>query len=965
MAENPTFGCGTFLPGEGPGNFPGFTGGGTIDSGGGNGDPDPPDPPAPPGDIGDPIVLGEGGGTGPAPGVPNVAGICKCKITNTVVDEPVISGPVQVKVITITMTQECQETTPGAAANAITQHNTTQINNALATTPAANPGNWSLVGSDVQGTAGANCKDGLTGLCGLSCATIVVTLTFERKEGGGSTPRPDAEEGDGLTGVGDEPGGGGGGSTPIDDQEEGGGLVLFGGDEPGGGGGGATPIGDQEEGGGLVIFGGDEPGGGGGGTSLGGDFGVAGGQLVEGGTNTDGTQLSDPVGTANSSNFGGENPDGAGNQATSLAGPREQDLVTNAITTGELDLNNAALVDAILRKKPNGIEDGIIAFNRTPERPKLVKNDTGFTELFNEFIDSNIYYILKNKNNTGNWDSTRAAGVTPTTVYESLKPEIQQLLNNIRNYDGTRLTRGQIFSMIGSRILDGSIGRINTRFLQDLAQDSQKRIPVTINRSSVDKVNEVAALALIDKNKFSLDPAASTSRESNLLKNWKVLSSDIDKYLPVTIEGITRRYYINDDDTFINRSTLSINDGDYFDIKVGGESQRLFAESEKDHAFLIPETTRQKAISLLGGNPGRILDVSANSEDSKIIEEVYSLTDSRQPFYVLSGDLETLVTKPSDSGSFLLKDSTMRYNLMDTTTEAGLAEVNEFIKYKANKRIFVLDYDDLIIDYVETVSHLHLTQTDIIFDSPKTNKTIPLLVRQLPFYIMIYPTNRTEFNIFNDKSQIQEIGINGETSRRLRCSTNINPEFTRSQTNKFIRYTTDGRNARDVLGNPDTQARISVINPNDPIFNQAYRQKGQLTSSAEYTVNRPRTGFRLLREIIRELDTNYELSINGVGKTLTEFDVFSRLNLRQFNILSRTENFGEINRAVRNGLINNVKLIPPVSRSDNRIVINKTQLVQRKSTAGTDTFKQIKATNDGQNIVSPDEEGRGGFTPAG
>ena len=173
---------------------------------------------------------------------------------------------------------------------------------------------------------------------------------------------------------------------------------------------------------------------------------------------------------------------------------------------------------------------------------------------------------------------------------------------------------------------------------------------------------------------------------------------------------------------------------------------------------------------------------------------------------------------------------------------------------------------------------------------------------------MIYPTNRTDFNIFNDKSQIQEIGIDGETSRRLRCSTNINPEFTRSQTNKFIRYTTDGRNARDVLGNPDTQARISVINPNDPIFNQAYRQQGQLTSSAEYTVNRPRTGFRLLREIIRELDNNYELSINGVGKTLTEFDVFSRLNLRQFNILSRTENFGEINRAVRNGLINNVKL---------------------------------------------------------
>ena len=37
--EDPTFGCGTFLPGVGPGNFPDFDGGGTIDSGEGTGNP--------------------------------------------------------------------------------------------------------------------------------------------------------------------------------------------------------------------------------------------------------------------------------------------------------------------------------------------------------------------------------------------------------------------------------------------------------------------------------------------------------------------------------------------------------------------------------------------------------------------------------------------------------------------------------------------------------------------------------------------------------------------------------------------------------------------------------------------------------------------------------------------------------------------------------------------------------------
>ena len=158
--------------------------------------------------------------------------------------------------------------------------------------------------------------------------------------------------------------------------------------------------------------------------------------------------------------------------------------------------------------------------------------------------------------------------------------------------------------MIGSRILDGSIGEIKKGFLESLANDSQKRVPTTITRSSVDKVNEVAALILIDKNKIPLDTSKLVGREKQVFKNFKILSSDVDKFLPVTIDGVSRRYYINDDDTFIGRETLSIKDGDYFDVISGGKTTRLFAGSEIDHA-LIPEDTRQRAITLLGGDPGR------------------------------------------------------------------------------------------------------------------------------------------------------------------------------------------------------------------------------------------------------------------------------------------------------------------------------------------------------------------------
>ena len=519
--------------------------------------------------------------------------------------------------------------------------------------------------------------------------------------------------------------------------------------------------------------------------------------------------------------------------------------------------------------------------------------------------------------------------------------------------------------MIGSRVLDGTLKKLSIKYLLELAEDSEKRVPVTITRSSSQQVNEVAALALIEKNMFPLDPSAIGGvRDAELIRNWKVVPSDVDMYIPFKVNGITRRFYINDDETFIGRTTLSLKDGGYFDVLGGATPGRLFVESEADHAFYVPESTRQKAIQILGGEAGRTLTVSADASTASGIEYDSSLSSPRQAYYLLSGVLSSLHTEPSLGQSYLLKDSTMEYRLIDTVTPEGQAEADEYIRYKANKRIFVIDHEDLILDYIEETSSVSLTQTDILFDSPKENKNIPLLTRQIPWYIMVVPTNRSDYNLFNSKSRILSITRDGAMSRELRCKTSIVPEFSKRQTNKFIKYSTVDRDGVDVLGNKNTQARQTIIEVNDSDFKKTYSVGGKLVGTDEYTPNRDKTPIRIVREIINELDTNYELSLNGIGKSLTEFDVFSRLTVKQFNKLSRLESFDLIKRSIQNGLINNVKLIPPVSKADNRISFKKTQLVQRKKAAGEDTFKQIKATNIGENIVSPDTDGVGGFTPA-
>jgi hypothetical protein len=637
-------------------------------------------------------------------------------------------------------------------------------------------------------------------------------------------------------------------------------------------------------------------------------------------------------------------------------------IISDAKRTQTIDLNDRRLIQKILKKKPTGIQDSEVAFLKNPRSPKMVRNETGNTDIFADQIDSNIQYVLKNKRNSGDWDSRRAAGVTVEAVYNSLRSDVKELFSQIRNYDGTVLTKNQIYQIIGTRILDGTVSKITLKYLQSLAEASKKRVPVVIERSYVNTVNEVAAAALIDRNKFTLDPNKASGKMMNILPNWKTLATDIDEYLPVTINGVEQRFYVKDDNTFVTGRNLKIKDGNYIDVIIGGATKRLFTKSEIDHAFILPEKTKQKALSLLGANPARTLEVSAPGSMSAI-EFDYSLSAPRQNFYMLSAVLSSINTEPSPIGSFLIKDSNIEYQLMDTSTTSGLQNVNDYIKYKANHRVFILDDEDLIFDYLDGTRKLTMKQSDILFDSPKTNKKVPLLTRQIPWYIMIYPTNRNDYNIFNQKSQLLSIGSEGNTIRRLQCQTSIVPEFSKSKVNKFVRIRTDGKDAVDVLGRANTQARITEVTPTDTVFKTGYKKRNSFVEAKTYTRTRKKTGFRLIKEIITELNTNYLLGLNGVGKIVTEFDVFSRLYLDQFNRLYKLENFREILKSIQNGFVAGVRVVPPIRHSDASISYRSTLLLRRKTDAPADTFVSIKGTRNRKTIIPPTTTKVSSFAP--
>ena len=645
----------------------------------------------------------------------------------------------------------------------------------------------------------------------------------------------------------------------------------------------------------------------------------------------------------------------------------EKQLLDSAFSKSKIDLSDDAVVNALLKKLPAGIEDEEVYFNVAPKKRKLVRNTSTKTNIFNNHIDESLLYLLERPLDYGSWDSGLAGAITPQIIYENLNKQAKSLLDKVINYDGSKLSTNQIFSIVGSRVLDGTIADVNLSFLQRLALGSEEDTEFGIIPSKYQLVNESVALALIESNYKPLDFNKYAGQGRELLKNKKTLSSDIDRFIEVTVAGEVRRYYVKDDDTFINRSTLSLNDGEYFDVTLGGEVTRLYAKSEKDHAFYIPEKIRQVAIKLLGGSPDRYLSVSGDV--SSTIELSSSLTSPRQNAYFLSANLSTISTELSLINPKYLKQTSLNFEVCPISS---IESINEYIKYKDNHQVFIMNDEDLILDYVETNGYLRLEQTDIILDSPKENKTIPLLTRQVPWYIILYPTNRPEYDVFNVKSQITNITPSSteqapSLTRKLRTKTSIVKEFRNSE--KFVKTPYVGRTARDIFDNPNTQARINIIDLDSEVFSSGYKNSsGFVIPASSFSPQRSKTGYRILSEIIKSLDNNYLLGLNGIGKSLTEFDVFCRLTLKQFNKLYRLENFPQIKNSLFNGAVQNVKVVPARKNSDSRLANNKTQLVRRKSTAPSeDEFPEVKSTNFGRAIVPPtveEDSTFGSFEPA-
>ena len=636
----------------------------------------------------------------------------------------------------------------------------------------------------------------------------------------------------------------------------------------------------------------------------------------------------------------------AGAALISAKSTSRRERLSTARQSKTVNLNDPNIKDYFRKKRPTGLVDSNIAIFTKPVAA-MVPNTSVYTQWFGTKIDHNINYILKNNRNKGDWDSSRVEGVSVRAVIKSLKPSVLSLLKSIRNYDGSLLNERDIYSIIGTRIIDGTLGKLQLKDIQKIAKESQKRVSVDIERGSSDDINEYAALSIIENTYFSLDPSKSEGRMRKVLPNWKVLSTDIDKHLTITFGRNSYKYYIKDDDTFITGSTLAISDGDYLKFVRKGNEYKLFCESEKDHAFIISDSTRQRSVKLIGGDENRTVTVTADASSG--IEFDYSLSTPRQNFYILSCVLSSITTE-SITQHPLLKATTATYQLMDSSSVSDINIINDYIRYKANNRTMLLANDDVMLEYITQTRELKVRQQEIMPDTPKTNKNTPLLLRQVPWYMVVIPTNRAENLLFNSTSQIISYDPSGKIIRELRVLPINTPLINKKQPiSTRLGYPT----YPNVYGKEDTQTRISALDSHNTIFKNTYRVRGVEGTAEDLSPTRQKTGFRQISEIIQEIDKDYVTGVQGIGKTITDFDLFSRFSLTPFNKFVVLENKTLLYNLIQNGLVNNIKVFPPLRKSDGQLTIKKTQLIQKRGTATAPLYPVKKAMDTGFIIEPP------------
>lgn len=583
--------------------------------------------------------------------------------------------------------------------------------------------------------------------------------------------------------------------------------------------------------------------------------------------------------------------------------------------------------------------------------------------------------IIKSETTTLEVASLDKENITDSDIKVSLNKKLGDIVYNIRHKNGVPILESMISDSIKNHIIDNTLDNIDTDYLLNLKHLVVLKNPSEIDKNPIKKVeygtnvkdlkssrivkpptksikqverSKTFGLEYLKNNLLSLDPSKYSDASKELLKLWYCIPSDINKRVQILLKtGETEEYFVEDDESVqyldLGGSAVtgfvSINDTiDYLDEH--NNELDYYVLTDINRAYTIKNSDELLVKYHLGVTDDILLEVTGLNTN---IELDASNTASIDNHYVLVLDASNISYTYNDQSPFII-ETRAKYNLK-SKTQAEIDSINDDIKYRAYPwRTFAIDHNDPILDYFAvsdaSSNSFSFTFKDLTYKKVGSNEDSigNILVRKIPKFILILPTNKTRYNFYNGHSILNDWNV-----RQLRFEKSPDIEFNDVGlvTHPFnVENTFVYSQGESKTGFFSTQAFHCRYSSEQPQYNLSYKDPDNKPTRLE-------DGFRKMIKIVNSLTENYNLS-GG----LTYYDVLSRLERREIYTLPRTVSKAVINKLETGDkfgtLLFNIKGPTGKNITARR---SSTRLVNLKSD-GVDEYKVKYADFDVQNSIS-------------
>jgi len=618
-------------------------------------------------------------------------------------------------------------------------------------------------------------------------------------------------------------------------------------------------------------------------------------------------------------------------------------------------VNGKQYYNVITRESYNSDSEYDLKYTKysvTPSRFLPTYGDSN-TDVFGRIRHYSINRILQKEYGTFEEAILDSANISNDHIKSSLNTQFRKLYN-LTYPDGIPIDETTISNILRRYIEGDLLNKLDSDYIKEIVKDipsttnqnirsssikksgygvnaldlkSNRTIPTTISSPSTNlSRNRSYGESLIFKKMVSIDPNKYYDESRNLLQLWYTLPTDVNKRAVFTTSSGDENFYIQNTDSINafdasgNPVLLELTVNDTLQCYLNDNSEiNIPTQSDIDKANVLRNDDEHLIMYHLGFDKQILLSASCPYSDVEITSSVNPPANH----YILKINTSTIQESPTELSPFI-KETEANYTIVTSSTSA-IQDFNDEIIFRAYPwLVLTISHDDPIWDYFD-YSNSSVSGTTFKFTFRdvtnegfgfQTDASDPFLVRKIPRFIVIMPTDRTIYNFYNGTSILKDWNI-----RELRWE--MSPDKRLSDTgllthpfkiqNSFIYSEGESKS-----GEFSTQSYICRYG-DTTAYQKTYKNPEQIP---EREIDPVRAA--VLK--INEIKEDYNLD-NGI----TWYDLLGRLQRKQVYTLNKRADVQVINK-LKKGEKTGIKIFHVKAPKDKNVTArrNPTRIVSSK-----------------------------------